>query len=71
MSHEYFTVRRIIYGAKGDYYEGATFVPVCQRCHRFVKADASMRFQNDTIAEGPNAWCSRCGRISMIFEGFI
>ena len=64
-------VRRIVYGGEDSKYAGATFVPVCVSCGRFIKADDSVRFQGDTIAEGPNATCSRCGRVEMLFEGFI
>ena len=69
MTGEYEGVRRLVYG-EGEY-EGATFVPVCKKCGRFVKADATMGFRNQTVALGPNATCSRCGRTEMIFEGFI
>jgi len=68
---DYVGVRRVVYGAKDEEYGGATFVPVCSQCGRFVKADAVMHFRNDTIAPGPNATCSRCGRVEMLFEGFI
>lgn len=67
--YEYESVRRVVYG-EGEY-EGATFVPVCETCGRFVKADTMMRFQNHTIAETPNATCTKCGRTHMLFEGFI
>ena len=55
MSHEYESVRRVIYG-DGDY-EGATFVPVCEMCGRFVKP-GTVTFRNDTIGHEPNATCS-------------
>ena len=71
MSGEYEHVRRIVYGEPDSEYAGATFVPVCSVCNRFVKPDATIRFCNDTIALGPNATCSRCGRTEMLFEGFI
>lgn len=71
VSHEYESVKRVVCGAKGSYYEGATFVPVCQTCYRFVRADVSMKFQHDTITNSPNATCSKCGRTKMLFEGFI
>lgn len=67
--YSYENFRRVVYG-KGEF-EGATFVPVCLICRQFVKADEMMRFQGDTIAAGPNATCSKCGRIEMPFEGFI
>jgi hypothetical protein len=71
MSDEYESVRRIVYGDSESEYAGATFIPVCSVCHRFVKADPTIRFANDTIAVGPNATCSQCGRTEMLFEGFL
>lgn len=67
--NEYEGVRRVVYG-QGEY-AGATFIPVCPACGRFVKADATMRFQGDTIANEPNATCNKCGRVKMLFEGFM
>lgn len=62
---DYPEMRRVSYGE-----DGATFVPVCPRCGRFVKADESiMMSEGGTIGE-PNATCSKCGRIGMPFEGF-
>jgi len=66
---EYENMHRITYG-EGEY-EGATFVQVCERCGRFVKADKMMRFQGGTLADRPNATCTKCGRTKMIFEGFL
>ena len=64
--YEYECVRRVVYG------EGSTFVPVCEKCGRFVKADDSIM---TNVATGkpsePNATCSKCGRVSMPFEGYI
>jgi hypothetical protein len=68
--YEYEGVRRLVYG--GD--EGATFIPVCKKCGRFVKADESIMFQENGDGppkEGPNATCKKHGRVEMIFEGFI
>lgn len=70
MSHEYIDLRRIAYDFAGEYGR-AVFVPVCPTCGRFVKADASLKLANATIADAPNATCSRCGRVSMPFEGFF
>ena len=70
MSHEYEGVRRVVYGA-GTEYEGATFVPVCPNCGRFVKADEGHSFHGTTIEPGPNATCKKCGRVEMLFEGFV
>lgn len=64
--YEYLNVRRIVYG------EGATFVPVCAQCFRFVKADPTVQVsERDGLVPGPNADCSQCGRTEMLFEGFI
>jgi len=57
-------LRRVVYG------DGATFVPVCPTCGRFVKADATCWFKNDQLAK-PNATCKRCGRVEMLFEGWV
>lgn len=67
--YAYENTRRIRYGDAD--YGYATFVPVCIKCGRFVKADKTMRFRDDTIADGPNATCSKCGRTEMLFEGFL
>lgn len=64
--YEYDNFRRIAYRG------GATFIPVCEKCCRFVKADKSI-FTNGLgeLVDINNATCSRCGRTKMIFEGFI
>ena len=69
----YDDVRRVVYG------EGATFVPVCagahseygEGCGRFVKADRTVRLSDAGLMPGPNATCKKCGRVEMLFEGFI
>ena len=63
---EYENTRRL------QYEDGATFVPVCERCGRFVKADKCI-YCNDEVGLSPkaNATCSKCGRTHMLFEGFI
>ena len=61
----YDDVRRVVYR------EGATFVPVCAKCGRFVKADRTVRMSESGLRPGPNATCKRCGRVEMLFEGFI
>jgi len=63
--NEYENVRRIVYGN-----EGACFVPVCA-CGRFVKPDAEVFVGERGLKPGPNATCSRCGRVEMLFEGFV
>ncbi len=64
--NEYENVRRIVYG------EGATFVPVCSTCGRFVKADKRIKVNESVgLHPGPNATCAKCGRTRMVFEGFM
>ena len=67
-SNTYEGVRRIVYGEDD---EQATFVPVCEKCGRFVKADKTIRFQYEGPPIKPNATCKRCGRTSMPFEGYL
>jgi hypothetical protein len=66
MDFEYEGVRRLVYG------DGATFVPVCMTCNRFVKADEKIEFStwDGSLKKGPNAKCAKCGRTEMLFEGF-
>jgi hypothetical protein len=64
--NEYESVRRVVYGE-----DRATFVPVCFKCGRFVKADATVYTNDNGLRPGPNAYCARCGRTEMLFEGFI
>ena len=65
--YEYEGVRRITYGE-----EGATFIPVCMKCGRFVKADDVVFVSEGAgLKKQPNATCSKCGRTEMMFEGFI
>ena len=67
MTGEYEGVRRIVYG--GD--EGATFIPVCVKCGRFVKPDKQVYVGERNLRPGANADCKKCGRTEMLFEGFI
>ena len=54
------------------YENGATFVPICEICKRFVKNDAVINFNClDELKDEPNATCKKCGRVKMVFEGFI
>ena len=66
----YENFRRVIYGCKDDS-EKAQFIPVCEKCGRFVKADASIALNSYGLADQPNATCKKCGRTKMIFEGFF
>ena len=63
--YEYENMRRISYEG------GACFVPVCMTCGRFVKADEAVYTGDGGLSPEPNATCSLCGRIRMLFEGFI
>jgi hypothetical protein len=65
--NEYESIPRKVYGE-----DRATFVPVCITCGRFVKADEFVLTNEDFgLSKEPNATCSKCGRTSMIFEGFL
>jgi hypothetical protein len=62
--NDYEGVRRVVYG------EGWTFVPVCEKCGRFVKADKTIKVSEISGLKGAsNARCRKCGRTMMIFEG--
>lgn len=63
---EYTNIKRIQYNG------GATFVPVCQKCGRFVKPYNKIRVSEGLgLSNDKNASCSKCGPTYMIFEGFI
>ncbi len=65
--NEYENTRRLAYNG------GATFVPACEKCGRFVKADERILTSgwDGGLVDQPNATCSKCGRTQMVFEGFI
>ena len=66
MFAQYENLRRVRYEG------GATFVPVCDRCGRFVKPDAVIFVSEGAgLSPDPNATCKRCGPARMVFEGFI
>ena len=46
------------------------FVRRCEKCLRFVKPNATVRWGEAGLHPEPNATCSRCGPTHMIFEGF-
>lgn len=55
-----------------SYHGGAVFVPVCETCGRFVKANDIVRINEETgLHPEPNATCSKCGPCRMLFEGFV
>lgn len=49
----------------------AEFIPKCEKCNRYVKADESISVNYDGIKDQPNATCKKCGRIKMLFLGFF
>ena len=52
--------------------DGPTFIRVCEKCGRFVKADETIKMNEITgLSKEPNATCKKCGRVKMVFEGFI
>ena len=70
MSHEYEDFRRISYDF-GDSIGVAVFVPVCEKCGRFVKGNDKVWAGENGLKPGPNAECRRCGPTEMLFEGFF
>lgn len=68
--NEYVEVRRIAYDC-GDEGGQAVFVPVCEKCSRFVKANKTIQTKYDGLVDEPNAKCSKCGETKMLFEGFF
>jgi hypothetical protein len=64
VSHEYENTRRISYG-------GATFVPVCEKCGRFIKPPETIKFGHLDQPVTPYAHCSKCGPTTMPFEGYL
>jgi len=71
--YEYEGMKRICYpdpgGENGDW-GNTIFVPVCEKCRRFVKPDDSILLNYQGLIDQPNATCVKCGRTKMIFEGF-
>lgn len=67
----YENTRRVRYGSEDDPVGRATFVPVCERCGRFVRADDSVMVNElSGLSPEANATCKHCGRTRMLFEGF-
>lgn len=65
MSGEYESTRRLMYG-------DACFVPVCEKCGRFVTGRDVIHVNEWTgLKDEPNADCSKCGPTKMLFEGFV
>lgn len=62
--NRYEGTRRLVFG------DGATFVPVCVKCNRFVKPYKRVRFDYQGQPKGNNAICKKHGRTQMLFEGY-
>lgn len=67
--YEYENIKRIFYETDGGL---AVFIPVCEKCGRFVMAD-KLIWANESkgLRDCPNSTCSKCARIKMLFEGFF
>ena len=60
---EYPNTRRVGYNL-GEYEGTAYFLPVCEKCGRYVKMDKSIQWNElYGVKEQPNATCSKCGRV--------
>lgn len=67
--NEYENIKRIVYETDGGM---AVFIPVCEKCGRFVKADKFIfACESKGLKDCPNANCSKCARTKMLFEGFF
>lgn len=67
----YPNTRRVSYLDTCGEHGEALFVPVCPHCGRYVKAAESISVNGlGEIKDEPNAWCSRCGNVTMPFEGW-
>jgi hypothetical protein len=66
--YSYINTPRHIYpllDGQGDAY----FLPVCQKCGRYVKMDSSIYWNEyKGFADKPNATCTKCGRIKIDCE---
>ena len=69
--YEYENLRRIIYPDETGQIGDAIFIPVCQICGRFVKANKTIKVNEAGIKKEPNAICKKCGDVNMPFEGFF
>ncbi len=67
--YAYEGVHRVLYG-NADTEEFWQFIPVCEKCGRFVKADDHVTTSFfGFLVPVPNATCKKCGRVQMILEG--
>mgnify|MGYP001579451487 CR=1 FL=1 len=61
----------VSYGG-GEEKSAMNFIRLCPNCGRFVKGDEKIEYRESDglIESSPNATCKKCGRITMIFNGF-
>lgn len=57
---EYEGERILIYG------DEFTFIPKCEKCGRYVKADDEISSNALGVENVPNATCLKCGRTKMV-----
>lgn len=70
--NEYENLRRVVYPDNSGMYGDACFVPVCDKCGRFVKARNTIKVNEISgLKDEPNADCKKCGPVEMLFEGFL
>ena len=68
--HYYEDDRNYITYDCGDHGQ-AMFIRRCPECSRFVKPNKTIRVRGYTIADEPNAVCSKHGPVQMPFLGFF
>ena len=55
----------------GDDSNVLAFIRLCPDCGRFVKPDDYVLVNGlEEVSKDPNATCSKCGRVTMIFDGW-
>ena len=64
-----YTGRTIQYTGHGNAI--IVFIPKCENCGRYVKANETVKTNERTLISGPNAECSKCGPTKMILIGYI
>ena len=69
--HEYANTRRVCYPEEDGGEGGATFIPICPICGRYVKANPTIRYNDFGLVDEPNGVCKIHGPIKMLFEGFL
>lgn len=62
----------IVYGnSKPDhrFKKRVAFIPKCNKCGSFVKADKTIKININDLKDQSNATCNKCGRVKMIIDG--